>query len=130
MKNKKANVPFWNVAWKLLHPTHFIVVQTGNPPPEGSDQRPPPCPPPQGTFMECQPDLSISHRFHRACASVLKGHSFCPHCGEEAAKATEVTVAKADTTSTVAPVAPQHQGPPTPGGAPLEGRADTTTADG
>uniref|UniRef100_A0A667YQ51 Euchromatic histone-lysine N-methyltransferase 1b n=1 Tax=Myripristis murdjan TaxID=586833 RepID=A0A667YQ51_9TELE len=76
-----------------------------------------------GTFMECQPDVSISHRFHRACASVLKGQSFCPHCGEEASKAMEVTIAKADTTSTV----PQTltQGPATPG-AP-EGKADTTT---
>ncbi|XP_040013282.1 histone-lysine N-methyltransferase EHMT1 [Xiphias gladius] len=76
-----------------------------------------------GTFMECQPDVSISHRFHRACASVLKGQSFCPHCGEEASKAKEVTIAKADTTSTV-PTALAH-GPATPG-AP-EGRADTTT---
>ncbi|XP_058473785.1 histone-lysine N-methyltransferase EHMT1 isoform X1 [Solea solea] len=76
-----------------------------------------------GTFMECQPDVSISHRFHRACASVLKGQSFCPHCGEEASKAKEVTIAKADTTSTV-PALPVH-GPATPG-AP-EGRADTTT---
>uniref|UniRef100_A0A8C7ZRP7 Euchromatic histone-lysine N-methyltransferase 1b n=1 Tax=Oryzias sinensis TaxID=183150 RepID=A0A8C7ZRP7_9TELE len=54
-----------------------------------------------GTFMECQPDVSISHRFHRTCASVLKGQSFCPHCGEEVSKAKEVTIAKADTTSTV-----------------------------
>ncbi|XP_018540805.1 histone-lysine N-methyltransferase EHMT1 isoform X2 [Lates calcarifer] len=76
-----------------------------------------------GTFMECQPDVSISHRFHRACASMLKGQSFCPHCGEEASKAKEVTIAKADTTSTV-PTALAH-GPATPG-AP-EGRADTTT---
>ncbi|XP_047426015.1 histone-lysine N-methyltransferase EHMT1 isoform X2 [Mugil cephalus] len=76
-----------------------------------------------GTFMECQPDISISHRFHRACASVLKGQSFCPHCGEEANKAKEVTIAKADTTSTVPPA--PTQGPATPG-AP-EGRADTTT---
>ncbi|XP_049909094.1 histone-lysine N-methyltransferase EHMT1 isoform X2 [Epinephelus moara] len=76
-----------------------------------------------GTFMECQPDLSISHRFHRACASVLKGQSFCPHCGEEASKAKEVTIAKADTTSTV-PSALAH-GPATPGVP--EGRADTTT---
>ncbi|KAM4635052.1 histone-lysine N-methyltransferase EHMT1 [Polymixia lowei] len=76
-----------------------------------------------GTFMECQPDVSISHRFHRACASVLKGQSFCPHCGEEAGKAKEVTIAKADTTSTV-PLMLAH-GPATPG-AP-EGRADTTT---
>uniref|UniRef100_A0A672JKW4 Euchromatic histone-lysine N-methyltransferase 1b n=1 Tax=Salarias fasciatus TaxID=181472 RepID=A0A672JKW4_SALFA len=77
-----------------------------------------------GTFMECQPDVSISHRFHRACASVLKGQSFCPHCGEEASKAKEVTIAKADTTSSTVPPAPA-QGPATPG-AP-EGRADTTT---
>ncbi|XP_056288053.1 histone-lysine N-methyltransferase EHMT1 isoform X3 [Pseudoliparis swirei] len=78
-----------------------------------------------GTFMECQPDLSISHRFHRACASVLKGQSFCPHCGEEAAKAKEVTVAKADTTSSVPPAAALEHGPATPGVP--EGRADTTT---
>uniref|UniRef100_A0A7N6A1W0 Euchromatic histone-lysine N-methyltransferase 1b n=1 Tax=Anabas testudineus TaxID=64144 RepID=A0A7N6A1W0_ANATE len=76
-----------------------------------------------GTFMECQPDVSISHRFHRACASVLKGQSFCPHCGEEASKAKEVTIAKADTTSTVPPT--NAHGPATPGGP--EGRADTTT---
>ena len=75
---------------------------------------------PQGTFMECQPDVSISHRFHLSCASVLKGQSFCPHCGEEACKAKEVTVAKADTTSTVG-----LHGTATPGA--LEGRADTTT---
>ncbi|XP_051907028.1 histone-lysine N-methyltransferase EHMT1-like isoform X2 [Hippocampus zosterae] len=77
-----------------------------------------------GTFMECQPDMNISHRFHRACASVLKGQSFCPHCGEEAGKAKEVTIAKADTTSTVPPT-PAH-GPAPPGPA-HEGRADTTT---
>lgn len=76
-----------------------------------------------GTFMECQPDVSVSHRFHQACASVLKGQSFCPHCGEEVSKAKEVTIAKADTTSTVPPVV--AQGPLTPS-AP-EGRADTTT---
>ncbi|MEQ2269849.1 hypothetical protein XENORESO_010958 [Xenotaenia resolanae] len=76
-----------------------------------------------GTFMECQPDVSISHRFHRECASMLKGQSFCPHCGEEASKAKEVTIAKADTTSTVPPA--QVKGPATLG-AP-EGRADTTT---
>uniref|UniRef100_A0A8C9ZZQ0 Euchromatic histone-lysine N-methyltransferase 1b n=1 Tax=Sander lucioperca TaxID=283035 RepID=A0A8C9ZZQ0_SANLU len=76
-----------------------------------------------GTFMECQPDPSISHRFHGACASMLKGQSFCPHCGEEASKAKEVTIAKADTTSTV-PSTLAH-GPATPGIP--EGRADTTT---
>ncbi|XP_077592922.1 histone-lysine N-methyltransferase EHMT1-like isoform X1 [Stigmatopora nigra] len=76
-----------------------------------------------GTFMECQPDINISHRFHRACASVLKGQSFCPHCGDEASKAKEVTIAKADTTSTV-PLAFTH-GPAPP--VAHEGRADTTT---
>ncbi|KAM3600361.1 uncharacterized protein V6R79_022076 [Siganus canaliculatus] len=76
-----------------------------------------------GTFMECQPDVSISHRFHRACASMLKGQSFCPHCGEEASKAKEVTIAKADTTSTVPPAV--AHGPATP--VIPEGRADTTT---
>uniref|UniRef100_A0AAR2LKJ2 Euchromatic histone-lysine N-methyltransferase 1b n=1 Tax=Pygocentrus nattereri TaxID=42514 RepID=A0AAR2LKJ2_PYGNA len=75
----------------------------------------------QGTFMECQPEVNISHRFHRSCASVVKGQSFCPHCGEEVSKAKEVTIAKADTTSTV----PPSQGPSTPGT--VEGRADTTT---
>ncbi|XP_077378022.1 histone-lysine N-methyltransferase EHMT1a isoform X2 [Festucalex cinctus] len=45
-----------------------------------------------GTFMECQPHGSISHRFHRDCASVLKDSRFCPHCGEDASGAKEVTV--------------------------------------
>nr|XP_055036990.1 histone-lysine N-methyltransferase EHMT1 isoform X1 [Misgurnus anguillicaudatus] len=75
-----------------------------------------------GTFMECQPEVNISHRFHRACASVLNGQSFCPHCGEEVSKAKEVTIAKADTTSTV-PLT--TQGPSTPSTS--EGKADTTT---
>ncbi|XP_047017705.2 histone-lysine N-methyltransferase EHMT1 isoform X1 [Ictalurus punctatus] len=74
-----------------------------------------------GTFMECQPEVNISHRFHSHCASVLKGQSFCPHCGEEVSKAKEVTIAKADTTSTV----PQSQTPSTP--VTSEGKADTTT---
>ncbi|KAJ8339456.1 hypothetical protein SKAU_G00362420 [Synaphobranchus kaupii] len=74
-----------------------------------------------GTFMECQPDSSISHRFHQACASVMKGQSFCPHCGEDAGKAKEVTIAKADTTSRV-PLAPV-----TGATSLTEGRADTTT---
>ncbi|XP_016306551.1 histone-lysine N-methyltransferase EHMT1-like isoform X8 [Sinocyclocheilus anshuiensis] len=75
----------------------------------------------QGVFMECQPEVNISHRFHRACASVLNGQSFCPHCGEEVSKAKEVTIAKADTTSTV----PLTHGPCTPSTS--EGKADTTT---
>ncbi|KAG1943369.1 histone-lysine N-methyltransferase EHMT1 [Pimephales promelas] len=74
-----------------------------------------------GTFMECQPEVNISHRFHRGCASVLNGQSFCPHCGEEVSKAKEVTIAKADTTSTV----PLNHGLCAPSTS--EGKADTTT---
>ncbi|XP_016085097.1 histone-lysine N-methyltransferase EHMT1 isoform X4 [Sinocyclocheilus grahami] len=75
----------------------------------------------QGVFMECQPEVNISHRFHRACSSVLNGQSFCPHCGEEVSKAKEVTIAKADTTSTV-PLTHGSCAPTT-----SEGKADTTT---
>ncbi|KAI4789955.1 hypothetical protein KUCAC02_034924, partial [Chaenocephalus aceratus] len=42
-----------------------------------------------GTFMECRPYGSISHRFHRNCASILKDLRFCPHCGEDASVAIE-----------------------------------------
>uniref|UniRef100_A0A8C7XN99 Euchromatic histone-lysine N-methyltransferase 1a n=1 Tax=Oryzias sinensis TaxID=183150 RepID=A0A8C7XN99_9TELE len=45
-----------------------------------------------GSYMECRPYGSISHRFHRGCASVLKGHRFCPHCGEDASGAREVFI--------------------------------------
>ncbi|KAJ8797606.1 hypothetical protein J1605_017338 [Eschrichtius robustus] len=76
---------------------------------------------PEGNFMECQPESSISHRFHKACASRVNNASYCPHCGEETAKAKEVTVAKADTTSTVT-LAPGQEKSST-----VEGRADTTT---
>ncbi|XP_066510425.1 histone-lysine N-methyltransferase EHMT1-like [Hoplias malabaricus] len=54
-----------------------------------------------GTFMECQPDGHISHRFHRSCASVIHGQLFCPHCGEEACQAKEVTIPKADPVPTM-----------------------------
>nr|XP_046241618.1 histone-lysine N-methyltransferase EHMT1a isoform X2 [Scatophagus argus] len=49
-----------------------------------------------GTFMECRPYGSISHRFHRDCVSILKNLKFCPHCGEDASGAKEVTVSPAD----------------------------------
>ncbi|XP_036095139.1 histone-lysine N-methyltransferase EHMT1 isoform X7 [Rousettus aegyptiacus] len=75
----------------------------------------------EGTFMECQPESGISHRFHRDCASRVNNASYCPHCGEEASKAKEVTIAKADTTSTVT------LGPGQEKSCTLEGRADTTT---
>lgn len=45
--------------------------------------------------MECQPDGHISHRFHQSCASTIRGQLFCPHCGEEASQAKEVTIPKA-----------------------------------
>jgi len=71
--------------------------------------------------MECQPESSISHRFHKSCASQVNDTSYCPHCGEDASKAKEVTIAKADTTSTVS-LTYEQQKP-----AAVEGRADTTT---
>ncbi|XP_021269228.1 histone-lysine N-methyltransferase EHMT1 isoform X5 [Numida meleagris] len=77
-----------------------------------------------GTFMECQPESSISHRFHKSCASQVNDTSYCPHCGEDASKAKEVTIAKADTTSTVS-LTYEQQKP-----AAVEGRADTTTGSG
>ncbi|XP_064892078.1 histone-lysine N-methyltransferase EHMT1 isoform X5 [Columba livia] len=77
-----------------------------------------------GTFMECQPESSISHRFHKNCASQVNDMSYCPHCGEDASKAKEVTIAKADTTSTVS-LTYEQQKP-----AAVEGRADTTTGSG
>ncbi|XP_074871306.1 histone-lysine N-methyltransferase EHMT1 isoform X2 [Carettochelys insculpta] len=77
-----------------------------------------------GTFMECQPESSISHRFHKNCASQVNDTSYCPHCGEEASKAKEVTIAKADTTSTVLLTYEQEKM------VSLDGRADTTTGSG
>lgn len=71
--------------------------------------------------MECQPESSISHRFHKACASRVNDASYCPHCGEETSKAREVTIAKADTTSTATLVPGQEKS------CVAEGRADTTT---
>ncbi|KAG8554977.1 hypothetical protein GDO81_003956, partial [Engystomops pustulosus] len=73
-----------------------------------------------GTFMECQPETSISHRFHKLCATQVNNASYCPHCGEELSKAKEVTIAKADTTSTVRNVAATEESS-------TEGQADTTT---
>uniref|UniRef100_A0A8C5GSM8 Euchromatic histone-lysine N-methyltransferase 2 n=1 Tax=Gouania willdenowi TaxID=441366 RepID=A0A8C5GSM8_GOUWI len=56
----------------------------------------------EGTFLECCPDQRIAHRFHRGCVTVLgSGRSranggggllFCPHCGEDASEAQEVTI--------------------------------------
>uniref|UniRef100_A0A6P8PBB8 [histone H3]-lysine(9) N-methyltransferase n=1 Tax=Geotrypetes seraphini TaxID=260995 RepID=A0A6P8PBB8_GEOSA len=54
-----------------------------------------------GTFLECHPDFRIAHRFHKSCVSQLNGMVFCPHCGEDASDAQEITIAKADTSCTV-----------------------------
>uniref|UniRef100_A0AAY4E6X1 Euchromatic histone-lysine N-methyltransferase 2 n=1 Tax=Denticeps clupeoides TaxID=299321 RepID=A0AAY4E6X1_9TELE len=64
-----------------------------------------------GTFLECCPDPHIAHRFHRGCVSVLGSRRgqrmgvsmlFCPHCGEDASEAQEVTIPPtASSTSTV-----------------------------
>uniref|UniRef100_A0A673VBS0 [histone H3]-lysine(9) N-methyltransferase n=1 Tax=Suricata suricatta TaxID=37032 RepID=A0A673VBS0_SURSU len=75
----------------------------------------------EGNFMECQPESSISHRFHKDCASRVNNASYCPHCGEEISKAKEVTIAKADTTSTMTLAPGQDKS------SLVEGRADTTT---
>ncbi|KAM4696988.1 histone-lysine N-methyltransferase EHMT1 [Rhinophrynus dorsalis] len=75
-----------------------------------------------GTFMECQPDTNVSHRFHKDCATHVNSTSYCPHCGEEASMAKEVTIAKADTTSTVSTVTYENDKR-----GPVEGQADTTT---
>ncbi|XP_069032947.1 histone-lysine N-methyltransferase EHMT2 isoform X1 [Embiotoca jacksoni] len=54
-----------------------------------------------GTFLECCPDQRIAHRFHQGCVTVLGGGRsrgngggmlFCPHCGEDASEAQEVTI--------------------------------------
>ncbi|MEQ2254291.1 hypothetical protein ILYODFUR_002241 [Ilyodon furcidens] len=50
----------------------------------------------QGSFMECRPYGNISHRFHRDCASILNDRRFCPHCGEDASGAMEVTLSNPD----------------------------------
>ncbi|XP_058865007.1 histone-lysine N-methyltransferase EHMT2 isoform X2 [Acipenser ruthenus] len=75
-----------------------------------------------GTFLECHPDFRITHRFHSSCMSRLGGLLFCPHCGEDASEAQEITVATADTSSATATAAP----PPCTGEG--EGRPDSTQA--
>uniref|UniRef100_A0A8C3HDG9 [histone H3]-lysine(9) N-methyltransferase n=1 Tax=Chrysemys picta bellii TaxID=8478 RepID=A0A8C3HDG9_CHRPI len=76
-----------------------------------------------GTFLECHPDLRVTHRFHKGCVSQLNGLIFCPHCGEDASEAQEITIARADT-STPAPPPPGQEPPDAPG------RADTTHSGG
>ncbi|XP_056370503.1 histone-lysine N-methyltransferase EHMT2-like [Oenanthe melanoleuca] len=49
-----------------------------------------------GTFLECHPDVCIGHWFHRSCVSRLGGLIFCPHCGEDASEAQEVTLPRSE----------------------------------
>ncbi|XP_043858794.1 histone-lysine N-methyltransferase EHMT2 isoform X5 [Dromiciops gliroides] len=76
-----------------------------------------------GTFLECHPDFRVAHRFHKACVSQLNGMVFCPHCGEDASEAQEVTIARSDGVApppgTAAPVPP-------PPAQDAPGRADTS----
>ncbi|KAM3595841.1 uncharacterized protein V6R79_003708 [Siganus canaliculatus] len=65
-----------------------------------------------GTFLECCPDQRIAHRFHRGCVTVLGsgrsrandggGMLFCPHCGEDASEAQEVTIPSTSSATTSA----------------------------
>ncbi|XP_067416356.1 histone-lysine N-methyltransferase EHMT2 isoform X2 [Emydura macquarii macquarii] len=72
-----------------------------------------------GTFLECHPDFRVTHRFHKGCVSQLNGMIFCPHCGEDAAEAQEITIARAEAPAP----APRPAGPLPPD---TSGRADTT----
>ncbi|XP_004073988.1 histone-lysine N-methyltransferase EHMT2 [Oryzias latipes] len=64
-----------------------------------------------GTFLECCPDQRIAHRFHRGCVTVLSsgrsranggGMIFCPHCGEDASEAQEITLPSSSAAATSA----------------------------
>uniref|UniRef100_A0AAY4E6Z4 Euchromatic histone-lysine N-methyltransferase 2 n=1 Tax=Denticeps clupeoides TaxID=299321 RepID=A0AAY4E6Z4_9TELE len=88
-----------------------------------------------GTFLECCPDPHIAHRFHRGCVSVLGSRRgqrmgvsmlFCPHCGEDASEAQEVTIPPtASSTSTVVTASASTTTSPLP---PLHPPAAETTA--
>lgn len=78
---------------------------------------------PQGTFLECHPDFRVAHRFHKACVSQLNGMVFCPHCGEDASEAQEVTIPRGDG---VTPPAGAAAPAPPPLAQDAPGRADTS----
>uniref|UniRef100_A0A6Q2ZLN3 Euchromatic histone-lysine N-methyltransferase 2 n=1 Tax=Esox lucius TaxID=8010 RepID=A0A6Q2ZLN3_ESOLU len=64
-----------------------------------------------GTFLECCPDQRIAHRFHRGCVTVLgagrgRGLLFCPHCGEDASEAQEVTIPPSASSTATVPEGP------------------------
>uniref|UniRef100_A0A665VDM2 Euchromatic histone-lysine N-methyltransferase 2 n=1 Tax=Echeneis naucrates TaxID=173247 RepID=A0A665VDM2_ECHNA len=76
----------------------------------------------EGTFLECCPDQRIAHRFHRGCVTVLGGGRsrangggmlFCPHCGEDASEAQEVTIPSfSSATASATTVVTMSQQPP------------------
>ena len=76
-----------------------------------------------GTFLECHPDFRVAHRFHKACVSQLNGMVFCPHCGEDASEAQEVTIPRGDG---VTPPAGTAAPAPPPLAQDAPGRADTS----
>ncbi|XP_029862848.1 LOW QUALITY PROTEIN: histone-lysine N-methyltransferase EHMT2 [Aquila chrysaetos chrysaetos] len=65
-----------------------------------------------GTFLECHPDVRIGHRFHRGCVSQLNGMIFCPHCGEDASEAQEVTLPRTEGAPPAPATAPPRAPPP------------------
>ncbi|XP_066215876.1 histone-lysine N-methyltransferase EHMT2 isoform X4 [Saccopteryx leptura] len=76
-----------------------------------------------GTFLECHPDFRVAHRFHKACVSQLNGMVFCPHCGEDASEAQEVTIPRGDG---MTPPAGTAAPAPPPLAQDAPGRADTS----
>lgn len=81
----------------------------------------------QGTFLECCPDQRIAHRFHRGCVTVLSGGRskangggmlFCPHCGEDASEAQEITISSSASTTVVTMSASSTTTPSLPPSAP------------
>ena len=65
----------------------------------------------------------VAHRFHKACVSQLNGMVFCPHCGEDASEAQEVTIPRGDG---VTPPAGTAAPAPPPLAQDAPGRADTS----
>ncbi|KAK2101503.1 Histone-lysine N-methyltransferase ehmt2 [Saguinus oedipus] len=76
-----------------------------------------------GTFLVCHPDFWVAHHFHKACVSQLNGMVFCPHCGEDASEAQEVTIPWGDG---VTPSAGTAAPAPSPLSQDATGKADTS----
>lgn len=90
-----------------------------------------------GTFLECCPDQRIAHRFHRGCVTVLGGGRsrangggmlFCPHCGEDASEAQEVTIRSFNTASATTVVTMSASSTTTPSLPPSVPTAPSLTA--